>query len=176
MKVLEEHECSSRIVQFFDNEDDALSKEAELIGYYSNVSSNLVNATFGGDGSRANGEFTDWQRNMIKRSRNAPSSVYKTPEFRNKISTLVQGNLNPNFGNKWTKEMKESLSKKQKESNRYNGAENPNSKKIMCLETGESFKCIKDAMEKYGVKNAASFTAAINKPTRTAAKLHWITI
>lgn len=176
MKVLEEHECSSRIVQFFDNEDDALSKEAELIGYYSNVSSNLVNATFGGDGSRANGEFTDWQRGMIKKSRNAPSSVYKTPEFRNKISTLVQGNLNPNFGNKWTKEMKESLSKKQKESNRYNGAENPNSKKIMCLETGESFKCIKDAMEKYGVKNAASFTAAINKPTRTAAKLHWITI
>lgn len=46
----------------------------------------------------------------------------------------------------------------------------------MCLETGESFKCIKDAMEKYGVKYAASFTAAINKPTRTAAKLHWITI
>ena len=31
MKVLEEHECSSRIVQFFDNEDDTLSKEAELI-------------------------------------------------------------------------------------------------------------------------------------------------
>lgn len=29
MKVLEEHECSSRIVQFFDNEDDALSKEAQ---------------------------------------------------------------------------------------------------------------------------------------------------
>ena len=136
MKVLEEHECSSRIVQFFDNEDDALSKEAELIGYYSNVSSNLVNVTFGGDGSRANGEFTDWQRGMIKRSRNAPSSVYKTPEFVNKISTLVQGNLNPNFGNKWTKEMKESLSKKQKESNRYNGAENPNSKKIIFLETG----------------------------------------
>lgn len=139
MKVLEEHECSSRIVQFFDNEDDALSKEAELIEYYSNVSSNLVNATFGGDGSRTNGEFTDWQRGMIKKSRNAPS-------------------------------------KKQKESNRYNGAKNPNSKKIMCLETGESFKCIKDAMEKYGVKYAASFTAAINKPTRTAAKLHWITI
>lgn len=176
MKMLEEHECSSRIVQFFDNEDDALSKEAELIEYYSNVSPNLVNATLGGDGFRANGEFTAWQRDMIKKSRNAPSSAYKTPEFRNKISTLVQGERNPNFGNKWTKEMKESLSKKQKESNRYNGAENPNSKKVMCLETGESFNCIKDAMEKYGVKNAASFTAAINKPTRTAAKLHWITI
>jgi hypothetical protein len=29
MKVLEEHECSSRIVKFFDNEDDALLKEAQ---------------------------------------------------------------------------------------------------------------------------------------------------
>lgn len=47
--------------------------------------------------------------------RNSDDSVYKTEEFKNKISKIVQGENNPNYGNYWSDEQKHSLSEKMKE-------------------------------------------------------------
>lgn len=171
-KILSTNDCKSRIIKYFSNEDDAFVYEAELIRYYNENFGSLINTTLGGDGARKYGEYSDWQKKQIVKSRNSPESVYKSEMFRNKISDIVKGENNPNFGHKWTEDMKQSLSKKQKESGRYNGCKNPNSRKIKCLETGEEFGCISDAMKKYGVKHGASFTVAIDNPNRTAAKLH----
>lgn len=108
--------------------------------------------------------------------RNSDDSVYKTEEFKNKISKIVQGENNPNYGNYWSDEQKHSLSEKMK--GRYEGKNNPNygnhwseeqknhlrelrknpkynnenhgmAKRIICLETGEIFECIKYAKQKY---------------------------
>lgn len=102
-------------------------------------------------------------------------SPYQTDEFRKKMSEVVSGSKNPNYGHHWTETQKMIASMKRKESERYIYERNPKSKSIMCLETGEIFSCIKYAMDKYDVKYHASFTVALNNPSRTAAGMHWIT-
>lgn len=186
------HECDVRILEDCLTEEEAYSKEAQWIAWYrENTNYRLTNQTDGGDGTRgyhpsqktieaqrkANIERwndQEWKAKIIA-SRHDPTSTYQSEEFRKKISDLVKGDKNPNYGNYWTDEQKEALRKKQVESGRYVGDKNPKAKAIQCVETGEVFSCIAYAMEKYGVKHAASFTAALDKPTRTAAGFHWIT-
>lgn len=105
--------------------------------------------------------------------RNNPNSVYKSPTFRAKISSLVKGEKNPNYNNKWSDEQKKYLSEKQKSSQRYVNENNPTAKQIICLETGEVFDCIKFAMERYQVKHPKSFTVALECHYKTAGGLHW---
>ena len=50
---------------------------------------------------------------------------------------------------------------------------NPNAKRIMCIETSEIFNCIKYAKEKYNIKSDGSLTVALKNQNRTAAGLHW---
>ena len=150
---------------------------------------NGYNLTDGGDGTQgwiATDDFkkiqsdihkAQWQdeefRNRMMDIRNSPDSPYKSDEFRNKISSLVSGENNPNYGNHWSQEQKEALSKKQKNNPIYKNENNPNAKRIRCIETGEVFECIKYAKEKYGIKSDGSLTVALKNPNRTAAKLHW---
>ena len=101
------------------------------------------------------------------------NGVYKSQEFRNKISRLVTGENNPNYHNYWTDEQKEKLREKQKQNPIYKNENNPNAKKVMCVETGEIFDCIKFAREKYNIKSEGSMTVALKHPTRTAGGLHW---
>lgn len=68
---------------------------------------------------------------------------------------------------------KENLRQKQKNNPIYYNENNPNAKRIMCVETGEIFNCIKYAKEKYHIKSDGSLTVALKNPNRTAAKLHW---
>lgn len=115
-------------------------------------------------------------RNKMMEIRNNENSVYKTDEFRNKISELVKGENNPNYKHYWTDEMKEKA--RQNKLGKYEGKNNPNygnrwseekkkhhsevikncnlkdgnhgmAKKVICLETGEIFDCIKQAKQKY---------------------------
>ena len=150
---------------------------------------NGYNLTDGGDGTQgwiATDDFkkiqsdihkAQWQdeefRNRMMDIRNSPDSPYKSNEFRNKISSLVSGENNPNYENHWAQEQKEALSKKQKNNPIYKNENNPNAKRIRCVETGEVFECIKYAKEKYGIKSDGSLTVALKNPNRTAAKLHW---
>lgn len=184
------HSCDVRILSNDLYEEDAYHLEYETIQWYKFHSEyRLTNQTDGGDGTRGF-KLSEEQREKITKSirqrcsdpeyldkirtlRSDPNGVYKSKDFRKKISDIVQGENNPNYGNHWTKEQKQSLSYKQKASHRYDGTKNPNSKKIRCIETGEIFDCIKDAQDKYKVKCQSSFTFALKSKNRTAAKLHW---
>lgn len=139
------------------SEDDAFLLERLLLSYYMFLTDYpIANITYGG-------------RNP---THDYIGSPYQTIEFRSKISELVQGKDNPNYGHRWNDEMKRRLSQKALMRG-YDGAGNPNAKPIRCIETNEEFQCIKDAQEKYGVKTCGSFTWALKYPTRTAAGLHW---
>lgn len=105
--------------------------------------------------------------------RSDENGVYKSKEFRTKISNIVKGVKNPNYGNRWTQEQKDSLGKIRKEKGLAKGANNPKAKSIICLETGEVFKLVSAAQKRYGVKSITSFSIALKNSNRLAGNLHW---
>lgn len=176
-------------------EDDIPSlKEANRLEHfyvekYNTKIPNGYNLTDGGDGTKGIKPSDDfkkrqsiihkeqWQDEEFKERmlqyRQNPNGVYKSQEFRDKISKIVSGKNNPNYGNHWTQEQKDRLREKQKQNPIYKNEQNPNAKRIRCKETGEIFECIKFAKEKYGIKSDGSLTVALKNPNRTAAKMHW---
>ena len=88
--------------------------------------------------------------------------------------TLI-GSENGNYKNYWNQEQKEK--QRLKMLNRYDGKDNPNSKPIMCIETGEIFDCILDAQLKYKISTYSSLTIALySGKHRIAGNKHWIFI
>lgn len=184
------HPCDVRIIEKDLYEEDAYALEhATVLWYREHTNFRLTNQTDGGDGIRgfkpspehiakiAKASKERWQDSEYKErviaARHLPDSTYQSKEFKDKISSLVTGNKNPNYGHHWTNEMKDKARKRVTESGRYIGDKNPKARAIMCVETGEVFSCIKYAQEKYHVKCITSFAPALRIPTRTAAGLHW---
>ena len=185
------HNCNVKKIYENLTEAEAFQKEQETIKWYKeNTNFRLTNQTDGGEGSTgwvAPEEFkqkqsdihkAQWQDEEFKARmieiRTDENGPYKSKEFREKISKLVQGENNPNYNHCWTEEMRESLSQKQKENDLYNDETNPNAKKIICVETGEVFDCIKFAIEKYNIKDHSNMSAALKHPIRTAGGCHWV--
>lgn len=184
------HKCDVKIVKKHLSEEEAFENEKRLIKWYKeHTNYRLTNQTDGGDGSsgykcsyktkeklskinKAKWEDKEFYERMLKIRRN-PNGAYKSNEFREKISKLVKGEKNPNYNNHWTQEQKEHLSRIRKQNGKSAGIKNPKATKIICIETGEIFDLIKDAMKKYNVKHEGSFTVALDNKTRTAAGLHW---
>lgn len=173
------------------SELESFNLEIFLISHYRNkYGDKLTNRTNGGEG--VSGYIQTEQDKMIKsirskerweneefriqqtKYRNNPDSVYHSEGFKKKLSSVTKGELNGNYGNKWTDEMKKSLSEKKKGKNLL--SDNPNSKRIMCVETGVIYDTIKEAMIEYGVKHQSSFTVALKHPTRTAGGKHWVLV
>lgn len=184
------HPCDVRIIEKDLYEEDAYALEhATVLWYREHTNFRLTNQTDGGDGIRgfkpspehiakiAKASKERWQDSEYKErviaARHLPDSTYQSKEFKDKISSLVTGSKNPNYGHHWTNEMKDKARKRVTESGRYIGDKNPKARAIMCVETGEVFSCIKYAQEKYHVKCITSFAPALRIPTRTAADLHW---
>lgn len=184
------HDCCSVIVKDNLTEKEAFENEKKLIKWYrENTNYRITNQTDGGDGisgysmsdyakrkiSKASKEM--WQneefRSRMIEIRNNPNGAYKSDDFRQKISKIVSGSNNPNFGNHWDDEKREKLSKLRKQNKKSCGSNNPMAKRIICIETGEIFKTIIEAKAKYKVNSDTSFTVALNNKTRTAANLHW---
>lgn len=185
------HNCEVRKVYENLTEQEAFQKEREVVRWYrENTDYRLTNQTDGGEGSSGwipPKDFRDkqsqihkaqWQDEefrermlMIRADENGP---YKSQEFREKIAELVQGENNPNYGNHWTEEMKQRLSKVRKANGLSANENNPRATRIICIETGEVFDCIKFAMQKYNIKNEGSMTVALKNPVRTAGGQHWV--
>lgn len=185
------HDCGVRFLDTDLTEEEAYELEHYWVMFYRhNLPYRLTNQTDGGDGTRgfkpseehkakiaqaskAKWKNPEWRERVIA-NRHLPDSTYQSVAFKQKISELVQGENNPNYQHYWTDAMKQKASAQRK--GWYQRGKNPKAKRVMCVETGEEFDCIADAQEKYNVKCAASFSVALNKPTRTAAGLHWQTI
>lgn len=142
----------------FDEEIKRIKEVREKFPTY-----RLTNRTDGGEGpsgyklseetkrlisehSKAMWEDVDFKERMIK-SRRDENSVYQSKEFKEKISNIVKGENNPNYGHYWTDEMKENLSKKRKANGKSKGGNNARSIKIVDEELKILFPCKKDAME-----------------------------
>ena len=93
------------------------------------------------------------------------------------------GKKHPLYGKHHTKEAKEKMSKikigkhhtektKKKMSIARKGKNHPYSKKVICIETGEIFDCIKDAAEKYNIY-ATNITKCCKGKYKTSGKKTW---
>lgn len=170
------------------SENDAKYLEQLLIKAFDTKKPNGYNLTDGGDGAlgykpteetllkmsaASKDRWADEEfKSRIIKNRHLPDSVYQSDEFKQKISSLVSGEKNPNYQHHWSEEMKQALREKQQNNSMYYNETNPNAKKIRCIETGEVFNCMKYAQERFGLKSTGSFTAAIKKG-KTAAGYHW---
>ena len=191
MDMYTSHNCNVKKIYENLTEDEAFQKEQETIRWYKeNTDFRLTNQTDGGEGStgwvppeefkkrQSDIHKAQWQdeefRARMLEIRTDENGPYKSQEFREKISGLVQGEHNPNYNHCWTEEMKENLRRKQKENDLYTNETNPNAKRIMCVETGEIFDCIKFAIEKYNITDHSNMSAALKHPIRTAGGYHWV--
>lgn len=107
-----------------------------------------------------------------------------TEESKKKLSKSLKGKFvgekSPWYGKKHTEESK----KKMRDNNamkrpevvaKFMGSNSPVAKKIICIETGEIFECIKDAETKYNskTKNATNISACCRGRQGTAYGYHW---
>lgn len=184
------HECAVRIIQDNLTEKDAFELEKYWIKHYrENTNYRLTNITDGGDGasgynppedvrqrmsiaSKTKWQNEEWKEEIIRR-RHLPESTYQSQEFKDKISSLVTGEKNPNYQNYWSQEQKDYMSNLVKSDGRYVRGKNPKAKRIRCVETNEEFECIVDACEKYNIKCPASITICLKNENRTAKGLHF---
>lgn len=131
--------------QAFDLEK-AVIKELKSLGY------KLANLTDGGEGC---------------------SGRIITDEYRHKYSVMNTGENNPNYGHKWTQEMKDHLSCLAKERNISKG-NNPKAHPVMCVETGCIYDCLQTPTEDLGLKSSSSIIVALKNPKKTARGFHWV--
>lgn len=188
-EIIKNNKCKSRIIASNLSEEQAYSMEIDFIKRYREKGFCTANIADGGEGcrgtklsdetkrihsqnSKARWENEEFRKRQleIRRDKNGP---YQSEEFKSKISKLVSGEKNPNFGHKWTQEQKDSLRIKQSESGRYVGSKNPNAHPVMCVETGEIFPCVLDACKKYNIKNQTSISAVLSGRVHTAYGFHW---
>lgn len=172
------------------SEDEAFQLEIKLIEEYKKQFNRITNQTLGGDGISgyqmseevkgkiSNSSKAKWKdKEFVKRQMwHRQNGVYKSAEFRNKISMVVSGEDNPNYGNSWSEEQKKALSELRKLNGKSKGENNSRATKIMCVETGKVYDYIKLASEEYGLKNQGSITVALKYPHRTAGGVHWVKV
>ena len=185
------HNCDVKKIYENLTESEAFQKERETVKWYKeNTNFRLTNQTEGGEGSSGWNppqEYRDkqskihrsqWQdeefREKMLAIRTDENGPYKSQEFREKIAQLVQGESNPNYGNYWTDEMRQHLSEVRKANGLSANENNPKATKVICVETGEVFNCIKFAMQKYNIRWEGSMTVALKHPVRTAGGQHWV--
>lgn len=182
------HECDVKILADNLSEKEAFSLEKEYIYYIkNNTNFRLTNQTDGGEGNSgfhpsdevkkkiSNSMKEKWKdadfKSKMDKIRNDPNGAYRSNEFRNKISKIVQGKNNPNYMHHWTDSQKTHLSLLKK--GKHLKSENGNAKKVVCLETGEIFDCIENAAVKCNIKCPSSISLALKEDVRTAANFHW---
>lgn len=186
------HNWAYRIAKDNLTEQEAFSLEKELIKKYRETTTyRLTNVTDGGEGASGLKHSEAFKKEASRKSKERwkdpefrktainirldPNGPYQSKEFKEKISSLTKGKLNPNYNNHWSDSQREHLSKVRRELKIACRGKNPRAHPVICVETGEYFNCMKDAIEKYGIRDQTNILAAVDKPNRTAGKVHWIT-
>ena len=100
--------------------------------------------------------------------KHACNDEYKMKERKQKLS---EANKGKNKGKKYTEEHKHKISEAKR------GSKNPNATKVLCVETGMVFDCIKDASIWLGIKYTKNGATNIGQCCRgkqkTAYGYHW---
>jgi hypothetical protein len=105
----------------------------------------------------------EWNKNISKALKGREFSK-ETKKRMSQNHSDVSGKNNPNYGktipkNQLDKMIKlsktpEAIAKMKRNKKWYSGAENPNAKKIICLDNGKIYDCIKDAAEDLKCNNS----------------------
>ena len=95
-----------------------------------------------------------------------------TDEYREKMRRMVMGTNNPNYGHKWTEEMKRNLS--QKKIGKNLNENNPNAKSVICVETLKIYKTQKDAAKELHIKNTSSISRCLLNKQNLAYGYHFV--
>lgn len=137
---------SKDIIETFDNEDDAYKFEREYILKCDAVNNNkYYNLAEGGLGGNTWG----------KRENHPMYNRTHSEESRKKISEarkeLYKRTTHPCVGKKLSEETKKKISEARIKNGAGIGGKNPSARKVVCIETGETFECIKYAAEHYNI-------------------------
>lgn len=75
-------------------------------------------------------------------------------------------------GKHWSDEVRKKMSESNKGKSKRAGEKNANARKIICLETGETFGCIRTASEKMGI-NYTTLVTGLRNGGRVVGKYHF---
>ena len=93
-------------------------------------------------------------------------------EFKKHMSEIVSGEKNPNYGHKWTDEMKRNLSEQRK--GLYANKNNPNSKRVICVEKLKVYETINDASVDCQCKSPSSISRCLKDKGYVANNYHFV--
>lgn len=74
----------------------------------------------------------------------------------------ISGERNPNFGKRWSREKREEASKKRKESGMFAGINNPRATRVKCIETGKIYSMIKEVSDETGKSRSTVYDCLRN--------------
>ena len=149
-KIYNNNKCHYVILKQDLSPEEAAQLERQIIKEYRDQGYNLVNQTGGGEIR----QYSEW-----------------TDEMRKEYSERLTGEANPNYGQRWTEDMKAHLSQVRVDRGVAKGGLNPRAKPVMCVETGEIFNCKQDAGAFLEVANAcSSIYYCLKNPRRVAGK------
>lgn len=115
------------------------------------------------DGGGSNGGFNEEQRKRMSEARKGKGCGKRNPNIGEKISKAKKGH-------KVSDDTKSKISETLK--GRYVGKDNPTSKPIKCIETGETFDCARDACKKYNI-NPSNMCSHLKGRKKSVNKLHF---
>lgn len=178
------------------NRNELDEKEQYWIEYYNSLAPNGYNLETGGVRNRCLSEIV--RKRMSKTRTGENNHRFGKPlsdETKRKISEAHKGMTSPMKGKHLSEETKRKLSEAHKgkkmpelalkklserskgEKNyfygkHFCGSNHPNAIKVLCVETGEVFDCIRYAAKKYNLHHSDISKCCKNK-AKTCGKLHW---
>ena len=111
--------------------------------------------------------------NKLNNKRYIGQSIDIETRIKRHFRELRRGEKNPNYGNKWTQEMKNHLSEKFSDGSRK-GENNKRAKKIIRVEDCRVYEYIDKAAKEIGLKNGASITRCLNNRSFIAGGYHFV--
>lgn len=93
-------------------------------------------------------------------------------KFKQHMRKITTGNQNPNYGNKWTSDMKKNLSNKLK--GKYKGENNPRATSIICVENLKIYSTIQEASTDLNFKSYTSISKCLQDKRRIAGNYHFV--
>ena len=180
-------------------EEDLNQVEMMYISNYQSYKSEFgYNLTLGGEGSVPNDETREKFSRANAGENNPMFGKCHTDETKKKISVALSGENNPNYGKHsvhYGKHLSDahkekikiansgkfmSVDTRIKQSKAKAGKNNPRAIPVYCVELDETFACIQDASDKYGVsrdgisKCIMGNQQSAGRHPSTREKLHWI--